>query len=270
MAAGLQAVLWSCPLTDLLENSMRTRSSLILKSFLCSLLSLGVCVSGLRAADTPKDLPAGYRLLYEQNEQNLEGEGALKEFVFTDPKAWKWSKDEKSAALELVKQSDYKPKVRSPVNIALIADKVFGDFVLEADFIQTGKEYGHRDMCLFFGVTDPSKFYYVHIATAADPNAHNVFIVNNQPRKNIAKETTKGVNWGLGVWHKVRIERLASAGTIRVFFDDLTKPIMLAEDKTFASGFIGFGSFDDTGKVDNIRIWGPRVETKKTEFYSRP
>ena len=212
-------------------------------------------------------LPAGYKLLYEQS---FDGETALKDFVFTDPKAWKVAKDEKGAALELLTQSQYQPPVRSPVNIALIADKIFSDFILEADFIQTGREYGHRDMCIFFGMKDPAKFYYVHIATAADPNAHNIFIVNDKPRINIAKETTKGVNWGLGIWHKVHLERKLADGGIRVFFDDMTKPIMLAEEKTFGAGYIGFGSFDDTGKVDNIRIWGPSVETKAPDFFSRP
>ncbi|MBI2946238.1 MAG: hypothetical protein HYY23_01225 [Verrucomicrobia bacterium] len=212
-------------------------------------------------------LPDGFKLLYEQT---FENETALKDFVFTDAKAWKFSTDEKSSALELVTQSKYAPKVRSPLNIALIADKVFGDFILEADLIQTGKEYGHRDMVLFFGFKDPGKFYYAHIATAADPNAHNIFIVNDKPRTNIAKETTKGVNWGLNVWHKIRLERKLSDGTIKVYFDDLTKPIMVAEDKTFGAGCIGFGSFDDTGKVDNIRIWGAAVEAKKTEFFTRP
>jgi hypothetical protein len=156
------------------------------------------------------------------------------------------------------------------VNIALIVDKVFSDFVLEVDLIQTGKEYGHRDMCLFFGFQSPTNYYYTHIATAADDHAHNIFVVNNAPRTKIAKETTKGVNWGLGVWHKVRLERNVAAGTIKVYFDDLTKPIMIAEDKTFITGQIGFGSFDDTGMVDNIRIWGPAVESRKTEFLTRP
>ena len=50
----------------------------------------------------------------------------------------------------------------------------------------------------------------------------------------------------------------------------MTKPIMMAEDKTFGAGHIGFGSFDDTGKIDNIRIWGPAVETKKTDFFKKP
>ena len=44
---------------------------------------------------------------------------------------------------------------------------------------------------------------------------------------------------------------------------------MVALDRTFSSGYIGFGSFDDTGMVDDIKIWGPSLEIKKTEFYSR-
>jgi hypothetical protein len=212
-------------------------------------------------------LPEGYKLLYEQK---FDQPGAISDFVMTDPKAWRLSTTNDQSALELTKQSEYKPIVRSPVNIALIADKVFGDFILEADFIQTGKEYGHRDMCVFYGFQSPTNFYYTHIATAADKNAHNIFIVNNAPRTNIAKETTKGVNWGLGVWHQVRLERKSSDGSIKVYFDNMEKPIMVAEDKTFRSGYIGFGSFDDTGMVDNIRIWGPSIETKRMEFFARP
>jgi hypothetical protein len=158
--------------------------------------------------------------------------------------------------------------VRSPVNIALISGQTFGDFVLDVDLIQTGKEYGHRDMCLFFGFQNPTNFYYAHIATAADKNAHNVFLVKNAPRTNIAKETTKGVNWGLGVWHKVRLERKLSDGSIKVYFDDLTKPIMVAEDKSFGAGHVGFGSFDDTGMIDNIRIWSPNAEPKKAQAFT--
>ena len=232
-----------------------------------SFASCAFAVAAFAATAAETNLPAGYKLLYEQN---CDKPDVIREFVMTDPGAWRIAETNNQRALELTRQSKYQPPVRSPVNIALIADKVFTDFVLEAAFIQTGREYGHRDMCIFYGVQNPTNFYYTHIATAADPNAHNIFIVKNAPRKNIAKETTKGVNWGLNVWHKVRLERDTKAGAIRVYFDDLSKPIMIAEDKNFASGYIGFGSFDDTGMVDNIRIWGPAGETKKTEFFIRP
>jgi len=218
----------------------------------------------------PNWVPDGYELAYEQSFQSSE---ALRDFVMTDPQAWKVSpvKDTKDElALELATQSKYAPSVRSPVNIALVADRVFTDFMLEVSLRQTGREYGHRDMCLFYAVQDPSHFYYTHIATKADDHAHNIFIVKEAPRTKIATKTTEGVNWGLEVWHRVRLERKGSDGTIKVYFDDMTTPIMEANDKNFTSGYIGFGSFDDTGMVDNIRVWAPSVARKKTEFFQRP
>ena len=180
----------------------------------------------------------------------------------TDPAAWKYSKEEKGGALELAAQSKYKPEVRSPVNISLIKDKVFGDFILEVDLIQTGREYGHRDMCLFFGFQNPKQFYYAHIATKADPNAHNVFIVNNEPRKNIAKTTTTGVNWGLNIWHKVKLERKVSDGSINVYFDDMTIPIMVAEDKNFGPRLRSVSALSTTPARSTILKSGDRNSKK--------
>lgn len=211
-------------------------------------------------------VPAGYKLVYEQHFDSVE---ALLGLACTDTGAWRFAADDKSFALELARQSQYQPAFRSPLNIALIADLVLGDFVLEVDLVQTGEEYGHRDMCLFFGLQDPTHFYYVHLATRADDHAHNVFIVNGAPRNKIARQTTGGVNWGLNVWHRVRLERRLADGEIRVFFDDLATPLMIAEDKTFGAGWIGFGSFDDTGKVDNLRIWAPSAERRPANLFTR-
>jgi hypothetical protein len=225
----------------------------------CLLLAFRAAV--LAAGDNPEGIPADYQLVYSQD---FTSPAAINDFVFTDANAWKVSEGDGKTALELVKQSDYKPAVRSPLNIALIKDKVFGDFVVEAQCLQTGKEYGHRDMCVFYGFQSPTQFYYTHIATAADDHAHNCFIVKDAPREKFAKETTKGVNWGLGVWHKVRLERKASEGTVRVWFDDMSKPIMTGEEKTFGPGALGFGSFDDTGKIANIRVWAKEKPETKT------
>jgi hypothetical protein len=216
----------------------------------------------LIAGDKDTGIPADYRLLYEQD---LTAASSLKDFVFSDATAWRWSDGDGKTSLELHKQSAYKPVHRSPFNIALLGDRQFGDFILEAQCLQTGKEYGHRDMVFVFGFQEPSKFYYVHIATKADDHANQVFIVNGAPRTKISKTSNDGNTWGLGVWRKVRIERRGSA--ISVFFDDMSKPIMTADDKTFGTGWLGFGSFDDTGKVASIRIWGKdSVEKKAPEF----
>jgi hypothetical protein len=234
---------------------------------LAGLLAFAALAVAVPGADPAPVLPAGYKLLYAQK---FGAASSLADFVMSDPAAWQWSGDPQGGSLELARQSDYKPAVRSPFNLAVLKDRVFTDFILEAEMLQTSKEYGHRDMVICFGFNAPAKFYYAHIATAADDHAHNVFIVNNQPRVKIARETTKGVDWGREVWQKVRLERRGSDGPIKVYFGDLTKPIMLAEDKTFPSGYLGFGSFDDTGKIRNVRIWGAPLTTKPGPSFGKP
>ena len=175
----------------------------------------------------------------------------------TDEKAWKVAKEDGNSAYNLFQQSDYEPPVRSPKNISWIKDLKVTDFVLEARIKQTGREYGHRDFCIFFGRKDATHFYYVHMATKSDEHANSIFLVNGAPRVSIAKERTGGTAWD-NQYHTVRVVRDTKAGTIQVFRDDMTKPIMVAEDKTFTEGEVGFGSFDDTGCVDDVHLWGVR------------
>ena len=193
---------------------------------------------------------------------------ARKAFTFSDPRVWSVKAAPKGGWLEHRPGQKYKTPQRSPHNIALLADWTFEDFILEAEFLQTGREYGHRDQCVFFGFQDPTRFYYVHLSTKADANAHNVFVVDRKPRRSFAKKTTKGIAWGRDAWHKVRIERSVSKGTIRVFFDDMKTPIMLADSKTHGRGWIGFGSFDDEGRVRNIKVWSKSAKRERTKAFS--
>jgi hypothetical protein len=186
----------------------------------------------------------------------------------TDPTAWKIHEVEGNQVLELVGKSDYQPRVRSPFNIAFLKSLQVGDFVLEVKLAQTGREYGHRDMCLFYNMKDASNFYYTHIASVADPHAHNIFLVNDAPRVAIATKTTEGADWGkTGEWHTIRVVRKVEEGSIRIYFDDMETPIMEASDTHFVQGHIGFGSFDDTGRIDDIKIWAPQPATPKFGFF---
>ena len=81
-----------------------------------------------------------YPLLYEQD---FESPTALRDFERTDPSAWRLQMEE-NGKLELFGKSNYEARVRSPFNIALINNLWVGDFVLEVDLAQTGREYGHR------------------------------------------------------------------------------------------------------------------------------
>lgn len=178
----------------------------------------------------------------------------------TDPEAWKVISEGSRPLYSLFQQSRYEPPVRSPRNLSLLQDLWVSDFVLEARVRSTSREYGHRDLCFFFGHQDPSHFYYVHLASQADPHAHSIFLVNGAPRVSIASRRTEGVRWIDHHFHTVRIERRLQEGSIRVFFDDLSEPVMEAVDSTFGPGRVGIGSFDDTGDFQEIRLWGIQVE----------
>src|ERR1051326_6226459 len=91
------------------------------------------------AAFGADNVPKGYKLLHEQS---FDTPQSIQQFQFTDANAWKFTKEETGGSLELATQSKYNPPFRSPLNIALIKEKSFGDFVLEADLLQTSQEYG--------------------------------------------------------------------------------------------------------------------------------
>jgi len=209
--------------------------------------------------------PDNYELVYHQDFSSPQ---VLSEFDMTDHNAWRIDKMDGNSKLELFEASEYEAVVRSPINIAMINGLVFSDFNLEVKLAQTGKEYGHRDLCLFFGMKDPTNFYYVHLATTPDDHANNIFIVNDAPRTKIASKTSEGTDWGAtDLWHAARIERRVSEGTIKVFFDNMDTPVMEASDTHFIFGHIGVGSFDDTGKFDDIKIWAPSLVKSKESFF---
>ncbi len=179
--------------------------------------------------------------------------GGVRQFFSTTEA---WSVEDRGAdghSLILGEGGTYNPPHRSPGRIALLNTHAFGDFTAEFDAKQTGREYGHRDLCFFFGVRDAANYYYVHLATKPDDHACNVFLVDDAPRRRLAKVPAKGVDWGENAWHRIRVVR--SGGSIRVYYDDLDTPILQAEDATHGVGLVGFGSFDDTGEFKNIRLW---------------
>ena len=176
----------------------------------------------------------------------------------TDAAAWQVVDITGGRAYALTKQSNYKPAHRSPVNISLVRDVYVDDFTLDVRVRSTSREYGHRDLCLFFGYQSPTRFYYVHFGKKTDDHANQIFIVNDAARTKISTETTPGTPWDDG-WHNLRITRSAATGAIDVYFDLPVKPVMRAVDKTFKWGRVGLGSFDDTGEFTNVRLHGRKI-----------
>ncbi|MCS6858867.1 MAG: hypothetical protein NZT92_00945 [Abditibacteriales bacterium] len=219
---------------------------------------VGLTIAWLRAQATVPQTFMSLPLLFSEDFES----GKAEQWETTDPQAWQVIKQGENHVFNLFKQSNYKTPVRSPFNRAMRKGVVVSDFVLEARVQSTARDYGHRDLCVFFGYQDPSHFYYVHLGKQADPRAHSIFLVNNADRVSIAKTRTSGTPWD-DRWHTIRVVRKVSTGAVEVYFDDMTKPIMTAEDQTFSWGQVGIGSFDDTGNFDDVRLWGVKVEPKK-------
>jgi len=216
------------------------------------IVSLGYLTAITEAAD--KELSVVFRESFEKGAKNWQP---------TDPEAWKIeSTDDGQIYHQFKKNSNYKPPHRSPLNIALLKDVIVGDFELTAKVRSTHPDYGHRDVCLFFGYQDPAHFYYVHLGKRADDHANQIFIVNEKPRTKISLKSTPGTNWD-DRWHHVKIVRTVDRGTIEIFFDDMKKPVMKALDKSFQWGQVGIGSFDDTSAWDDIELRGVKLSRPK-------
>lgn len=206
----------------------------------------------------------GLNLLPNLHRENFEGWGALGRWEATDPAQWKIGQaEEGNKVLSLfVKESKYQPEVRSPLSFTLFRGRTVADFMINVKMRSTAKEGPHRDLCVVFGYQGPTQFYYVHLASKADETAHHVMLVNGKDQTPITKERSEGVAWG-DTWHNVRVIRF-NEGSITVYFDDMEKPVLTAEDKTFDWGRVGVGSFDDTGDFDDFVLHGIGVEPPRS------
>ncbi len=230
------------------------------------LAALGVTLSANRiasAADADKTLPV---VLSDDFEAGMD------HWQTTDPdpseSVWKVIEIETEPgqsgnhALRVTGASKYQPPHRSPHSIAWIKDVKVGDFELTARVQNTNPSgRDHRDLCVFWGRQSPSEFYYVHFGAKADPHACQIFIVNNSDRTMITRDQAKGTPWTDG-WHNIKVTR--HGGKVNVYFDDMTKPQMTAEDTTFGAGEIGIGTFDDSGNFDEVVLRGEQSDEQNS------
>lgn len=122
-----------------------------------------------------------------------------------------------------------------------------------------------HDVIVVFGWRSDEEFYYAHLSTDNTMYAHNgIFKVNHRDRERIDYQwngRSRGANAAMrgGVWRDIRVRHIAATGEIAVYMDGARDPLMTATDHTFSSGRIGFGSFDATGRLRNLRVTGTPV-----------
>ena len=179
-------------------------------------------------------------------------------WTFADPAAWSWTKDDGRSVLTLHRQQAFKPTVRSPFNLAWLKTGDWTSFTLTVEAQLTKFDAGNNDLCLAFARQDDTRFYYAHLGEKADGVHHQIHLVDHADRKAITATRTAGTPWQPDRWHRLKLVHDVAAGTVAIYFDDMEKPVLTAQDKTLDHGWIGLGSFDDLGKFRKLEIRGEK------------
>ena len=178
-------------------------------------------------------------------------EAGLSGWEILDPGTWRLAERDGSTVAEITKRSsEYEPPVRSPRHVALMKEVEVGSFELTFRVKSTKDTGGHRDCCVFFNYRDDQHFYYVHLGAKPDPHSGQIMIVNEAPRLALTKNK-RATPWD-DQWHDVKLTRDVNSGDIAIYFDDMERPHMHVNDKTFVQGRIGLGSFDDLNAFDDV------------------
>ncbi|MCP2251762.1 hypothetical protein LY13_000493 [Prauserella aidingensis] len=120
-----------------------------------------------------------------------------------------------------------------------------------------------RDVVLIFNYRSPTRFYYVHLSQDNTIYPHNgIFKVDDADRERIDDQWDGELGPPPAIddraWHDVRLDYHAPSGRIAVYLDGSRTPLMTATDRSFSGGRIGFGSFDNYGRIRDVTALGTR------------
>ncbi|MDO3704359.1 PQQ-dependent sugar dehydrogenase [Micromonospora sp. C28SCA-DRY-2] len=176
------------------------------------------------------------------------------------PAKWRFTRDE----VILAEAGVSRPGPRRPFEYAVLtAGPAWSSVEVEARVrLDTPVEVTNRDVIIVFGWRSDTEFYYAHLSTDHTIYPHNgIFKVNNADRERIDHQwngRSRGANPAItdADWHKVRVKHLPATGEIAVYVDGRKDPLMTAKDTTFGSGRVGFGSFDNVGRLRHLTVTG--------------
>ena len=119
-----------------------------------------------------------------------------------------------------------------------------------------------RDVILVWNYQSPTRFYYAHLSQDNTIYPHNgIFVVNDADRLPDRRPVERHRRRAAGD-HRHRLARRARGrtgrrtGRIAVYVDGADEPLMTATDTTFSGGRVGFGSFDNYGRVRDVVVAG--------------
>ncbi|MBN2213907.1 MAG: hypothetical protein JW723_06670 [Bacteroidales bacterium] len=205
--------------------------------------------AAMTAAVFSQRIPEGYILQYQQD---FSGKNPINDFRSDSFQPWKIGSGNGNKYLEFshsIDSTEY-----SHLNICLVKDYIFGDFIIEADLMNPVATDG-SDFWFLFGIKDSLKYYCVDVSSTDNQQSKGLFVVEDDRPLKIPCIRYGNIRWDQGKWHKVRIERDIVDTSVRIFFDDMNRPFLETKDRTFIMGYIGFGSGAGKWRIDNIKIW---------------
>jgi hypothetical protein len=217
-----------------------SRTNTLVAGSVFSVAALSILITAIEAQ------PASGKINFHDNFAS----GKLAAWQFPFPEDWVVKEEGGLHYLHMLRSRD--PLVpRRPQQFALVKGITVGSFTLETRVRREGSS-----LLIVFNYVDTLHFYYTHLSV--DPGAkvavHNgIFLVDGAPRRRIA-----GLDAGPALpdtnWHKVRVQRDVTSGSIKVFVDDEPQPRFSVVDNTFKCGQAGLGSFDETGDFTDVRL----------------
>lgn len=212
-----------------------------------------------------QQLPVGYIIQFQEN---FSKSAAINQFEFSNPTDWGIAHSGKSYFLQ------YSGNIKDTLqevhqqNIALLAGYMFSDFILEADVKVSAKMNSpEAKMYFYLGLKDTAHYYGVQIGENIDTSAQQIFVINNGIRRTLSTNENKNVEWNDGKWHKIKVIRDILAKTIKVYFDNMSVPVIEATDRTLIMGYVGFGASGAPLSIDNIKIWAPTSIEQKAGLF---
>jgi len=194
----------------------------------------------------------------------VSGTGGSRNWSPVTPDKWQFRGNE----VILAEAGAARPGPRRPFEYAVL-DKgpAFTSAQIDAKVrLDTPVEVSNRDVIIVFGYRSDTEFYYAHLSTDNTIYPHNgIFVVNNADRLRLDDQWDPTLSRGAepaitdARWHDVRVTHCAATGEIAVYVDGSRTPLMTAVDTTFGSGRVGFGSFDNIGRVRDLRVTGTAV-----------
>ncbi len=172
--------------------------------------------------------------------------------------------------------------IRRPFEYAVLKDgPELGSFDLSAQVrLDEPASVNNRDVIVVFGWKSDTEYYYAHLSQDNTIYAHNgIFKVDGADRERIDDQWDGKVGAPPAVtdeeWHGVRVVRCVDSGDIAVYVDGLDTPLFTAKDTTFTGGRVGFGSFDNFGRMRDLTVTaspadqvGPTVTVKDGQQFT--